>query len=223
MTETNTKERCKQCDTYFDLVSIDGKQGGYIPEHPYARDHGRVNELVMEIPWPANQPRGVALRCAGSLKRSKEYAIRKRSDKDHRHNQIVASVIEDASIAYDAWMSGRRTEFKFDYLLELAIKEYRRKFDVRGPVSVVQTERCGGQDWRNFKKDVYCLFCGGLVIARLSATAPPDDLPRVKEHAMQCALLCLAGRKQMMPRGHKCLIDEDRAFTDDPQPNLRLG
>jgi len=210
-TPTNTKERCKYCDKMFELVELPGKKGGYIPEHPMP------NAMVVP-PYSADDIRvttaEVFIRCLGGGKRSIEFAERAKANKNVRHHKRVAEIREDVQIAYDAWCEGR-TDFDYAEMLELALKEYRLKYDVRGPVSTIRTIRCSGGDWRNFKKDVYCVFCGGLLIARIMVEANPTIDPRVTKHVTGCAMLCLAGRREMMPPDHKGLIDEDKAFYDE--------
>lgn len=119
--------------------------------------------------------------------------------------------IEDAAIAYDAWLEGR-SGFDFDTLVDAAIADYERRFPKHAPYRAFSTERCGGPDYKKHKMDVYCTFCRGLLVGRTPMAANPAAHARVTKHTTGCALACLAGIREMRPPGTRGLVDEDRAF-----------
>jgi hypothetical protein len=118
-------------------------------------------------------------------------------------------MIDDAAIAYDAWQD-RREGFDYAKLVAIALEHYAATFPRDCPYRTFFTERCGGGEWRNHKMDVYCTFCGGLLVARIGTAANPSALPKVVRHTTGCALACLAGLRDMVVPGTHGLIDEDR-------------
>lgn len=114
---------------------------------------------------------------------------------------------DDISIAFDAWL-GERGGFDFEALVEHALLTYEQRFPGGASARFV-TERCGGKDFKNHKMDVYCTFCRGLLVARISTMASPTSFARVMKHTTGCALACLAGRREMKAPGTRGLIDED--------------
>lgn len=118
----------------------------------------------------------------------------------------------EAAVAYDAWQQGR-TDLAFDYaaFVALALATYEARYPAPARAHrVFFTERCGGDDWKNHRMDVYCTFCGGLLLPRIMTSMSPASLPRVVRHTTGCALACLGGLRAMAPPGTRGLTDEDR-------------
>lgn len=122
-------------------------------------------------------------------------------------------MIEDAAIAYDAYLTGR-DGFDFAAFVEAALHRYAELYPALAPYRPYSTERCGGPDYRRHKMDIYCTFCRGLLVGRIAMAANPAALPRVTKHTTGCALACLAEIRAMAAPGTHGFIDEDRTFAD---------
>lgn len=201
MTEP-VKEHCRECGELLELYEIPGKKGGYIPEHHPPGASGSVASY---------------LRCLGGGKRSREFADSKKTKKDRKHMAMLEHVREDVAIAFDAWEECR-PGFKYDKLLELALTEYVRRYGKGSAGHLTPkpwiTERVRGGRYDSYKVDVYCTFCRGLLRGMFLHGGNPETIPNVIKHTTGCALLCLAGRREMKPPGTRGLIDEDRAFAE---------
>lgn len=209
-------EHCRLCDTELPLT-----KDGYIVRHTIThREGGSVGHA--RAPLETGGLVGpvelrydlVGTRCDGSEKRSREWKEAALAKKWRKHNERIANVPHDASVAYDAWAEGR--PINVDKFVQLAATEYKRKFGALGlsEVKTYVTARSSGGDWKNHRMDVYCTFCRGLLMSRISTAANPGAFKKVQEHPIGCALLCLAGRREFMPPDHRGLIDEDRAFAE---------
>lgn len=160
----------------------------------------------------------VAITCPGSGKPSREWAKIKR---DLAHKRMIEREEEakpDILIALDAWLSGDKhsAAFKFDKILAMALAKHKRLFmwPFRAGNKLVRTEAIHDRGSSKYKMDVYCRFCGGLLLPMVSsALGDLDKNRRVVAHTMRCALECMAGLREMKGNDHKGLIDEDRAFA----------
>jgi hypothetical protein len=121
--------------------------------------------------------------------------------------------MEDAAVAYDAWLDGR-DDFDYAALVAAALTGYEHRFPQQAPYRAFATQRCGGPDYKLHKMDVYCTFCRGLLVGRISMMASPAALPKVIRHTTGCALACLAGLREMQPPGTRGLVDEDRTLGE---------
>jgi hypothetical protein len=212
MTEV-VREHCRGCKAEADL-----DERGYIVEHDWMWVGLDPFPDVMLVRRDAVQeeygavPRGEgAFRCGGSGKRSIEFRDRNRESKSARIIAAVDRVKLDAEIAFDAWQEGR-TDFNYDLMVGIALKEYGRRFPSSTKYKHYVTERLKGGAWSSYKVDVYCTFCRGIVMPHLNAAADPCRLERVVRHTTGCALLCLSGRREWAAPGTRGLIDEDRVF-----------
>lgn len=214
MTEP-VKERCRECQTPLPLT-----KDGFVIVHTRVSAREALNGAVGHARAPLEDITGElrydlhGYRCNGSKKRSLEWKERAYQAKWRKHTERIESAPNEASVAYDAWASGYPIDV--DKFVKLALVEYRRKFGDCGlsHLKLYATARSVGGDWKNHRMDVYCTFCRGLLMPRISTAANPAAFKKVQEHPIGCALLCLAGRQEFMPPDHRGLILEDRAFAE---------
>ena len=151
--------------------------------------------------------------CSGSGKRSKEFRDRNLAKKSARVIELVDQVKLDAEIAYDA-LQEDRAGFKYDVLLDIALREYQRRYPSPRKYKPYSTAMVRGGKYSTYKIDIYCTFCRGILVGAVHHASNPESIAKVNQHTMGCALLCLAGRREMISPEVRGLIDEDRASPD---------
>lgn len=204
----------QHCKTCGEVQNTDRR--GRIEEHQV--DEHRVDLLMVIRTGNIAEAETFRTVCAGSGKPSREWAKIKR---DLAHKRMIEREEEakpDILIALDAWLGDNKHSgaFKYDKILAMAIAKHKRMFTwpFRAGNKLVRTEAIHDRGRSKYKMDVYCRFCGGLLLPMVSsAMGNLDNNRRVISHTMRCALECMAGLREMKGNDHKGLIDEDRAFA----------
>lgn len=121
-----TFERCRECKNWLPLDEHE-----YIISHRYLYENGQkvlhpIKDLTDLIRYDLD-----GYVCDGGKKRSLEWKQRAFEKKWAKHDRIVASVIEDAAIAYDALMDCNR-EIDRAKFIKLALDEYKKRWGTAG-------------------------------------------------------------------------------------------
>jgi hypothetical protein len=164
----------------------------------------------------AREPSGV--QCSGSEKPSRETVaarVKRNSDRQvERENAVRA----DALIALDALLEGNAHQgaFRYDKLIKMAKAKHKRLFG--WPFRTYSLVRCETLHERRrslYRMDVYCRFCGALILGAISsANTNVQHLGKVVNHTTKCAVMCMAGVREMRNNDHKTFLDEDATVPD---------
>jgi hypothetical protein len=154
------------------------------------------------------------LACRGSDRTSVE---QRRRNRDKRYLAVYRAATErrdEAAIVLDAVLEHRPIlESQRDELVELAVRVYRARHSGRAVTFYILRRP---PSWRALG-DAYCQFCGASLWqtspgtkSRRSSRAIRDErqpqdftdgiLKRFAEHTTPCALMCLAGMREMIAK-----------------------
>lgn len=179
-------EHCRLCTS---ILEVD--ESGRLPEHSRGYE-----------PTP----------CRGGCSLSREERARRATARANERDDRAIAVRDDAAVALDAFESGRADlqdlipEFK-----RLALHAYARRFELKvRPLELWRWESPGAPPTPASKGDVYCRFCGELLLRRVTRISLKAAGALPEAHLTRCMLWFLAGMREAVSPETKVLPPEHR-------------
>lgn len=202
-TPTGAIEKCSVCS---DELLVDDL--GRIPTHQRVTGRSFGDQTWTVSHREAGEP------CLGFGRPSDQERKRRQSARDTDRVAELEAVRADAAVALDSFLSGR-SDFahRHDEFRKLALFDYRRRLKphVRREWHWV-AQRLGWTHRRDVKGDVYCIFCGEMLLRNVRRSDVNHPQIGIMDlHLTRCMLMFVAGIRDAVPPGTKMLPEEYRA------------
>jgi hypothetical protein len=206
-TPTGRFEHCQRCYLAFEVDEL-----GRVPQHRKRTGSSWVGGVGSSMIAPDT--------CSKSNHPSREELQRRKEQRKLNRLDTAAKVKEDARVALDAFLEGRRVDEYEKHLKEwrrVALVAYNAAHGTKATHAYEYATSCAPQSRRaHTRGDIYCRFCGERLAVGVKdphgVVAASDEAQR---HLTTCALQLLAGMREPAKPGHRALPME---FTWSDRP-----
>jgi hypothetical protein len=207
--------RIEECPACTDLLDVDER--GRIPSHLRATGWRRAE---VDGTWTWETTARAPDACKGAGRASKQEEARRAAAKAETLTARACAARDEAAVALDAFLEDR-TDANARELLDrmpefriLALHAYARRFKIRKKIRApwlwVKQGNTRLSPTPRSRGDVYCLFCGELLMRAVTRTSIGNEFASPSNHTTRCMLWFLAGIRDAVQPGTRTLPEEHR-------------